>query len=52
MKSTVVVVCPIASGKGAISELLVSKGYTHFTFRDDIHAELFRKGLPVDLEHF
>ena len=38
----------IGSGKGAIVDYLVSKGFVHFPARDFILEEVVRRGLPVN----
>ncbi|HXS15142.1 MAG TPA: AAA family ATPase [Candidatus Saccharimonadales bacterium] len=48
MKTTIALVGPIASGKGAISELLIKKGYAHFTYGDEVRKEIDRRGLPIE----
>jgi dephospho-CoA kinase len=36
------------AGKGTVVDYLVSKGFTHYSVRDEIVAEIRRRGLPVD----
>lgn len=46
MRTTIALVGPIASGKGHISELLISRGFSHFTYGDEVRKELRQRGLP------
>lgn len=39
------------SGKGTVVEYLERKGFTHYSIREEIVAEIQRRGLPVDRPH-
>lgn len=47
MRSTLLVVGAIACGKGAITEMLVDKGYESLSASSFVHREAKRHGLPL-----
>lgn len=48
MKTTIALVGPIAGGKGTVAEFLIRKGYSHFTYGEEVKKEILRRGLPLE----
>lgn len=47
MKTTIALVGPIAGGKGTVAGILLEKGYSHFTYGEEVQKEIERRGLPL-----
>jgi dephospho-CoA kinase len=50
MEKTIVLVGPIASGKGTVAKMLARMGYAHFEYGDEVRKELALRGLPITRE--